>query len=117
MTLTLAGADQASRKTPATSTTDTERLQREVAQLRDKLAGQPVIEQAKGMLMQTFGLSSEQAFDVLRVLSQDSNVRLRRVACCVVDYWTRCGPRPDFDAAAEFLQTLRTGLRATVGDH
>lgn len=117
MTLTLAGADQTSRRTAATSTTETERLQREVAQLRDKLAGQPVIEQAKGMLMQTFGLTAEQAFDILRTLSQDSNVRLRRVARCVVDYWTRCGPRPDFDAAAEFLHTLREGLRATVGDH
>lgn len=115
MTLTVSDEDRATRVTAVAPVTEAERLRREITQLRDKLAGLPVIEQAKGMLMQTFGLSGEQAFDVLRVLSQVSNVRVRQVAGCVVEIWTRCGPRPDFDAAADFLVTVREGLRATAG--
>lgn len=114
MTLTLSDEDRATRLAAA-PVTEAERLRLEIAQLRDKLAGLPVIEQAKGMLMQTFGLNGEQAFDLLRVLSQVSNVRVRQVAGCVVEIWTRCGPRPDFDAATEFLVTVREGLRATAG--
>nr|WP_090281188.1 ANTAR domain-containing protein [Mycolicibacterium komanii]CRL77327.1 ANTAR domain-containing protein [Mycolicibacterium komanii] len=115
MTLTLSSENRATEVTAAAPVTETERLRLEIAQLRDKLAGQPVIEQAKGMLMQTFGLGDEQAFDLLRMLSQVSNVRVRQVADCVVKIWTRCGPRPDFDAAAESLVTMREGLRATAG--
>ncbi len=115
MTLTLSDHNQATRVTAAAPVTEAERLRLEVAQLQDKLTGLPVIEQAKGMLMQTFGLGDEQAFDLLRVLSQVSNVRVRQVAGCVVDVWTRCGPRPDFDAAADFLVTVREGLRGTAG--
>ncbi|MGV0716611.1 ANTAR domain-containing protein [Mycolicibacterium sp. XJ662] len=119
MTLTLASQGPTHGRTAAAPApaTEAERLRLEVEQLRDKLAGQPVIEQAKGILMLAFGLTAENAFDVLRMLSQDSNVRLRQVARCVVDSWTRCGPRPGFDAAAGFLKTLREALRATVGEH
>ncbi|OBI84788.1 ANTAR domain-containing response regulator [Mycobacterium sp. E740] len=92
--------------------TETDRLRLEVAHLREKLAGQPAIEQAKGMLMQTFGISADDAFDILRVLSQNSNVRLRWIAHCIVESWTRRGPRADFDAASEFLVDLRERLRA-----
>ncbi|OBF94487.1 hypothetical protein A5790_10380 [Mycobacterium sp. 852002-51152_SCH6134967] len=80
MTLTWSAVDQATRVTVAAPVTEAERLRLEIDQLRDKLAGLPMIEQAKGMLMQTFGLSDEQAFDVLRMLSQISNVRVRQVA-------------------------------------
>lgn len=114
MTLTLSDGDRATRPTAAAPVTEAERLRVEIAQLQDKLTGLPVIEQAKGMLMQTFSLSGEQAFDLLRVLSQVSNVRVRQVAGCVVEIWTRCGPRPDFDAATDFLVTVREGLRATA---
>ncbi|OBB74155.1 ANTAR domain-containing protein [Mycobacterium sp. 852014-52144_SCH5372336] len=112
MTLTWSAEDRATRVTVAAPVTEAERLGLEIAQLREKLAGLPVIEQAKGMLMQTFGLSDEQAFDLLRVLSQVSNVRVRQVASCVVEFWTRCGPRPDFDDAADFLVRVREALRA-----
>ena len=102
-TLTLSGTDRPERRTVATPAPadKTEHLRQHVAQLSDKLAGQPVIEQAKGMLMQTFGLSADDAFELLRVLSRNGNVRLRWIARCIVESWTRCGPRADFDAASD----------------
>ena len=39
-----------------------------------------VIEQAKGMLMFVYGIDADQAFDVLRLQSQEHNVKLRLVA-------------------------------------
>ncbi|WP_280239071.1 PAS and ANTAR domain-containing protein [Nocardia abscessus] len=43
-----------------------------------------VIEQAKGALMLAYGISTEQAFQVLRWRSQETNVKLRTVAQRVV---------------------------------
>lgn len=86
-------------------------LRREIAQLRDKLATQPVIEQAKGMLMQTFGMDDEGAFDILRVMSQNCNVKVRALAHFIVESWTRDGPRADFDRASDLLLDLRERLR------
>ena len=39
-----------------------------------------VIEQAKGILMLAFGLESEEAFEVLRVHSQENNIKLNELA-------------------------------------
>ncbi len=49
-------------------------------QLREALAGRPVIEQAKGVLMAQRGVGSDTAFDLLRGMSQHRNVKLRTVA-------------------------------------
>lgn len=87
-------------------------LRREIAQLHDKLASQPVIEQAKGMLMQTFGMDADAAFDILRVMSQNCNVKLRALAHLIVETWTRDGPRADFDCASELLLDVRERLRS-----
>lgn len=86
-------------------------LRREITTLRCKLAGQPVIEQAKGMLMQAFGLTEDQAFDLLRWLSQATNTKLRDVACRMVERWATGGPRPDYDAAVDLLDSVRRRLR------
>ncbi len=82
-----------------------------IAQLREKLASQPVIEQAKGMLMQTFGIDAEGAFGILRVMSQNCNVKLRDVALVIVESWREDGPRPDFEAASDLLVDVRENLR------
>ncbi|BBX67519.1 ANTAR domain-containing response regulator [Mycolicibacterium psychrotolerans] len=100
------------RTTSRVDHADTADLQREIAHLHDKLASQPVIEQAKGMLMQTFGMDADGAFDILRAMSQNCNVKLRALAQFIVESWTRDGPRADFDLASDLLLDLRERLRA-----
>jgi len=53
-------------------------------QLLEALESRDVIGQAKGVLMERRGLSSDEAFDVLRRTSQDLNVKLREVALTLV---------------------------------
>ncbi|HKP43131.1 GAF and ANTAR domain-containing protein [Mycobacterium sp.] len=49
-------------------------------QFKRALASRDTIGQAKGMIMERYGVDAIQAFEVLRKLSQDSNVPLIRVA-------------------------------------
>jgi GAF domain-containing protein len=49
-------------------------------QFRQALATRDVIGQAKGMIMERYGIGAIQAFEMLRKLSQDSNVPLSQVA-------------------------------------
>jgi len=49
-------------------------------QFRHALASRDIIGQAKGMIMERYGVDAVQAFEVLRKLSQDSNVPLVEVA-------------------------------------
>jgi hypothetical protein len=49
-------------------------------QFRQALASRDTIGQAKGMIMERYGVDAVQAFEVLRKLSQDSNVPLVQVA-------------------------------------
>ncbi|MGU3584530.1 GAF and ANTAR domain-containing protein [Rhodococcus sp. C26F] len=58
---------------------------RQEEQLRDALASRDVIGQAKGMLMERFAVGADDAFVLLRKLSQERNVPLRRIAGHVVD--------------------------------
>lgn len=53
-------------------------------QLMEAVRTRDVIGQAKGILMEREGLTSDQAFDALREISQRSNVKLRDVAQEVV---------------------------------
>ena len=47
-----------------------------------------MIEQAKGVLMMTYGISAERAFDILVWRSQVTNTKLRRLAIQIVDDFT-----------------------------
>jgi transcriptional regulator with GAF, ATPase, and Fis domain len=49
-------------------------------QFKRALASRDTIGQAKGMIMERYGVDAVQAFEVLRKLSQDSNVPLAQVA-------------------------------------
>ena len=49
-------------------------------QFKRALASRDIIGQAKGMIMERYGVDAVQAFEVLRKLSQDSNVPLVQVA-------------------------------------
>jgi GAF domain-containing protein len=53
-------------------------------QFRRALASRDTIGQAKGMIMERYGVDAVQAFEVLRKLSQDSNVPLVQVAMDLV---------------------------------
>ncbi|MFC8423182.1 ANTAR domain-containing response regulator [Streptomyces sp. NPDC057236] len=55
-------------------------LQEEVEQLRQAIASRPVIDQARGVLMATYGCTSDEAWHILREVSQLSNTKLRTVA-------------------------------------
>jgi AmiR/NasT family two-component response regulator len=49
-------------------------------QFQRALASRDVIGQAKGMVMERYNIGAIQAFDMLKKLSQDSNVPLARIA-------------------------------------
>ena len=55
-------------------------LQEEVEQLRQAIASRPVIDQARGILMATYGCTSDEAWHILREASQLSNTKLRAIA-------------------------------------
>jgi hypothetical protein len=56
-----------------------------VAQLRRAIDSRDIIGQAKGILMNRRGISSEEAFDLLRQISQDMNVKLADLARTLAD--------------------------------
>ncbi|MEV0181736.1 ANTAR domain-containing protein [Streptomyces sp. NPDC050625] len=57
-----------------------ENLRAEVVQLRRAMQTRPLIDQATGILMATFSLTAEDAWDVLVALSQNTNTKLAEVA-------------------------------------
>ena len=59
-------------------------LAEEVTNLQSALVSRATIDQAKGILMATHTCTAEQAFDILRQLSNDTNVRLADVAAALV---------------------------------
>ena len=56
------------------------RATNDVANMRQAMASRAVIEQAKGILMERYRLTAEQAFTLLTHASQRSNVKLRDVS-------------------------------------
>jgi hypothetical protein len=54
------------------------------AQFRRAIASRDVIGQAKGMIMERYGVNAVQAFDMLRKLSQDSNTPVVEIAADLV---------------------------------
>ena len=56
------------------------RATNDVANMRQAMASRAVIEQAKGILMERYKVTSEQAFTLLTHASQSSNVKLRDIA-------------------------------------
>jgi PAS domain S-box-containing protein len=58
------------------------------AAIADFAAHRAVIEQAKGILMVTYSISAERAFDILVWRSQDTNTKLRTLAAQIVADFT-----------------------------
>jgi GAF domain-containing protein len=61
----------------------------QVQQLQDALTTRTMIGQATGLLMAQEGLTSEDAFQKLVQVSQNSNVKLREIAQRYVEVWER----------------------------
>ena len=60
-------------------------------QLNEALKSRDLIGQAKGILMEREGVSDEEAFDMLRMISQNSNIKLREVAQRLVQQRAKVG--------------------------
>lgn len=87
-----------------------QRLRREVHQLDEQLASLPAIEQAKGMLMQDFGLSPEEAFGLLASIADDSGTEVPDVASRLVRLLTGTASSPTAERTYEKVEDLRQAL-------
>ncbi|MFD1150656.1 ANTAR domain-containing protein [Saccharothrix hoggarensis] len=86
----------------------------QIDQLREALSTQPVIEQAKGMLMLVRGWTAAEAFDALREISQHTNIKLHDVAGIIVASGSReQPPLPDRDTVQAVLAEIR---RSVLGE-
>ncbi len=89
--------------------------------MKEALATQPVIEQAKGIIMLVRACASDEAFIVLREISQHTNVKVHDVAAVIVAAGSRA-ERPgelaglDPEAITVVLdEARRRGLDAAFG--
>ncbi len=71
-----------------------------LAKISENRAG---IEQAKGMLMLVYGISEDAAFDLLKWLSQEANVKLRSLAEQVAEDLRNAGVAPNSQAGFDHL--------------
>jgi ANTAR domain/PAS fold len=80
------------------------------AAIADFTAHRAYIEQAKGILMMTYGISAERAFDILVWRSQETNTKLRRLALQIIRDFT-AELRVPSDVRARADQLLLTAHR------
>ena len=86
----------------------------QLAALQDRIATSAAIEQAKGALMVTYGLTPDSAFAFLRLHSQARNVKLRAIAAQLTSVLS--GAPADCRTIARFEELIHTvtgGLRAS----
>ena len=93
-----------------------ERLRDEVDGLRQAMRSRAVIEQAKGMMMERHGITTDEAFDRLARLSQHANVKLVDVAAALVGTTAQPGSvapsgAPDLWAAEDAGATALAAAR------
>jgi aryl carrier-like protein len=98
--------------TPTSDRTRDDVITAKVAEITEHRA---VIEQAKGMLMLVYGLDAVAAFDLLRWRSQESNVKLRRLAQQVVEDFCAVRDKAIGSRSAFDHMLLTAGVRV-VGD-
>jgi hypothetical protein len=80
------------------------------AAIADFTAHRACIEQAKGILMMTYGISAERAFDILVWRSQETNTKLRRLVLQIIRDFT-AELRVSGDVRARADQLLLTAHR------
>ncbi len=89
-----------------------EQEDRVTAKLAEIAENRAAIEQAKGMLMLTYGIDEDDAFNLLKWLSQEANVKLRLLAEQISEDFRSSGPA--FIPQSEFDQLLLSA-RSRVG--
>ena len=82
---------------------DEDRVTAKLSEITEQRAS---IEQAKGMLMLIYGISAHAAFDLLKWLSQDANVKLRLLAEQITEDFRGVGPT--LTSQSEFDHLLLT---------
>jgi hypothetical protein len=82
-------------------------LQEEVQQLRHAVDSHALVDQAIGVVITVAGLRPDQGWEVLKHISQHTNVKLREVARCLVQWPAGGSPLPE---------VIRTALPHAV-DH
>jgi len=112
---------------PDESMSTIDRLVIENENLLRKLQTLPVIEQAKGILMGRYGVSADEAFEMLRRRSQDTNTKLHLVAQSTISHRCRAAATdrpscldPSATAAAHpkgerFVSVERVGVVEAAG--
>jgi response regulator NasT len=60
------------------------RLTRELEETRSRLEGRQIVDRAKGILMQTRGLSEDQAYALLRGTAMNQNRKIAEIAQSLV---------------------------------
>ena len=83
-------------------------LSQELADLQRRLQTQPVIEQAKGILMSLYAIDADAAFAVLRRWSMNCNTRLSTVSALIVSAASRPVNEP-FEDLREAIERLQSG--------
>lgn len=69
-------------------------LKQEIDQLQEAVTSHAVVDQAIGVVISLGGLPPERGFEVLRMVSQRTNIKLRKVAALIVN-WPGGGQLPD----------------------
>jgi fructose-specific component phosphotransferase system IIB-like protein len=82
---------------PAPGQADEDAVSARLAEINENRAG---IEQSKGMLMLVYGISEDAAFELLRWLSQEANIKLRPLAEQIAEDFRDAGLR--LNAQTEF---------------
>ena len=85
------------------------------AKLAEIAGKRAAIEQAKGMLMLIYGIDDAAAFNLLRWLSQEANVKLRRLAEQISEDFRRVGPT--LTSQSEFDHLLLTASQRVGEDN
>ena len=105
-------ADQGSGRSDRRTTAE---LLKEIAGLRRRLETQPVIEQAKGVLIGGYGVDADVAFAVLVRCSQNTNTKLHALAANLVAAANQPGAQPS-TAVRLFLENVAETGEGSPGE-
>lgn len=86
------------------------RLRAELQERDEQLATRPVIDEAKGMLMQDFGLDPDEAFEALAAISREADTEVAEVAERVVQVLTGNVSSETAQRSYESIDDLREWL-------